>query len=187
MRSAPAAHAARAAVLLVPAAEHVREPLAIALRRLGADGDAVYMAVALRETRFPLAHVLHFIAGQRRLVLRAVAKTCGTDRGAIAAAQTARRHLVPTRVMQVRDQRRVEVAARQAPRQLLGRMLHRRLGRGEQKRRRRRERQLRGARADALAAGLHEITLIELGEREVVTRVRTRPIARGDAETRSRR
>src|SRR3990167_3633666 len=88
--AASAAYATAAAVLVMPAAELVRQPLAVARARIGTNRYAVNIAVSLGETGIPLAHVQAVTAVERGLVRLAVAKTGRTYRRAIAAARRTR-------------------------------------------------------------------------------------------------
>src|SRR5512135_938289 len=97
--AAPATDAAAAAVLVVPAPELVRQPLAVARAGVGADRDAVDVAVARRETGIPLAQMPAVAAVERGLVGFAVAETGGADRGAVAAREAAFGHALPARMV----------------------------------------------------------------------------------------
>src|SRR3990167_7940288 len=83
--AASAAHATAAAVLVMPAPELVRQPLAVARSGIGTDRNTVNVAVSLGETGIPLAYMQAATAVERGLVRLAVAKTGRTYRGAIAA------------------------------------------------------------------------------------------------------
>ena len=55
--TAPAAHTTAAVELVMPTAQLMRQPLAIAGAGVGAYGKAVNIAVSLRETGIPFTHM----------------------------------------------------------------------------------------------------------------------------------
>src|SRR3989344_4984947 len=113
--AASAAYATAAAVLVMPAAELVRQPLAVARAGVGTDRNTVNVAVPLGETGIPLAHVQAVTAVERGLVRFAVAKTGRAYRGAIAAGETTLSHFFPAWMREIRKKYVAQIACGQAP------------------------------------------------------------------------
>src|SRR5262245_2103932 len=85
--AAAAADAARAAELVVPRAELVREPLSVPRPVRGPDATPVDVRVLDREARVPRAHALRVVAREVGDVLDARAETGRADQRAIPAGE----------------------------------------------------------------------------------------------------
>ena len=94
--AAAAADAAGAAELVVPGAELVGEPLAVARAAGRPDAAAVDVGVVDREARVPAARPLRLVAREVGDVLDARAEAGRADQRAVAAGQAARRRRRPS-------------------------------------------------------------------------------------------
>ena len=120
--TAPAAHTAAAVELVMPTAQLVCQPLAITSSRIGANGQAMDIAMPLCKTGIPFTHM--FAAGtvQLRLLVLCMAKAGGTHHGAVAAGQAALRHLLPAGMLEIGKQGIAQITTRQRAGLFLHRM-----------------------------------------------------------------
>ena len=108
--AAAAADAARAAELVVPGAELVRQPLPVARAAARPDAAAVDVGVVDREAAVPDARALGVAAAEVGGVLDARAEAGRADERAVAAGEAALGDLVPARMLEVAGEQVAEVA-----------------------------------------------------------------------------
>ncbi len=91
-------------ILLMPAAQLVGQPLAVAQAGIAANGDAVDITVSLAKTGIPLAIVRAAGTIQCCFVELTVTEAGRTHAGAIAAGKTAPGDVFPARVVEIVEQ-----------------------------------------------------------------------------------
>src|SRR5579859_621801 len=96
--AAAAADTSRAAELVYPRSQLVREPLPVTVFDLRAEVDAVDMGVFEREARVPLAHAAAHVAVDFFLVDHGVAKASRADHRAVGTGKASRGDVLPARV-----------------------------------------------------------------------------------------
>src|SRR6266508_4752012 len=97
--AAPAADASGGSELVDPGRQLVREPLPVARARRGTHAAAVEVRVLEREARVPPAPALGALARQVGDVLDGRAEARWAYQGAVGTRETARRHVVPARML----------------------------------------------------------------------------------------
>ena len=97
----------------------MHQPLSVALGDVGTEVQAVDLGVVGIEAGVPLAHAQGARSVERGLVELVVAEAGGTDHGAVATGQAARRHVFEARVLEVLVQELGKAAGVEAPLHLL--------------------------------------------------------------------
>src|ERR1700739_1221821 len=113
--TAPAAHAARAAELVMPGAQLVGQPVPVPRRPRLPDASLVHEREVELVTRRPVHPTLGVLAGEVGDVLDAGAEAGGAHHGAISTGQTPAGDLLPVRRLPRFHQQLTEVTAGHMP------------------------------------------------------------------------